>query len=125
MPILTSGNRWPCVYFGHTPIELVFRNNTFYDLPYLKCVYTMNKISDEAERFQVSVYFEHNTLMVGAPNDFKVFEVSDYLGMDSQFFIENNLFLYPTGLTNLPLRRLAVPKFSPAHTEWYMHTITL
>ena len=107
---LTSGNRWPCVYFGHTPIELVFRNNTFYDLPYLKCVYTMNKISDEAERFQVSVYFEHNTLMVGAPNDFKVFEVSDYLGIDSQFFIENNLFLYPDWVDDFTLEQTGRPK---------------
>ena len=36
---VTSGNRWPCVYFGQVPIEVVFRNNTFYDMPYLKAIF--------------------------------------------------------------------------------------
>ena len=105
---ITSGNNWPCIYFGQVPIEVVFRNNTFYDLPYLKSIFTMNYITDETGRTDGTVTFENNTVIVGA-SGFNVIDVSNYMGMASNFYVNNNLFLYPDWTDELNVEAAAQP----------------
>ena len=110
---VTSGNRWPCIYFGQVPIEVVFRDNTFYDMPYLKSIFTMNYISDETGRADGYVTFENNTVIVAGSyvgnGAFSVINVGDYMGMGSEFYINNNLFLYPDYVDDLNLEKTDSP----------------
>lgn len=92
---ISSGNKWPCVYFGQVPIEVVFRNNTFYNLPYLKYVFTMGYITDETGRADGSLTFEKNTVMVGSATPHDIINVGNYMGLASEFHINNNMLLYP------------------------------
>ena len=52
-----DSNKWPAIYFGQVPIEIVFKNNTFYDLPYLKYIFNINYISDENGRSDGTLTF--------------------------------------------------------------------
>ena len=110
---VTSGNRWPCIYFGQVPIEVVFRNNTFYDMPYLKAIFTMGYITDETGRSDGYVTFENNTVMVAGSyvgnGAFSVINVGNYMGMASEFYINNNLFLYPDYVDDLNLEKTDSP----------------
>ena len=110
---VTSGNRWPCIYFGQVPIEVVFRDNTFYDMPYLKSIFTMGYITDETGRSDGYVTFENNTVMVAGSyvgsGAFSVINVGNYMGMASEFYINNNLFLYPDYVDDLNLEKTDSP----------------
>ncbi len=92
---LTSSHGWPAIYFGQVPVEIVFKNNTFYDLPYLKAIFTMNYINDENGRSKGVLTFENNTVMVGSSTPHDIINVGNYMGMDSEFYINNNMLLYP------------------------------
>lgn len=107
---ITSGNNWPCVYFGQVPIQVVFRNNTFYNLPYLKQIFTMNYINDETGRADVDFTFENNTVLVTSNNNYDVISVGNYVGMASIFNINNNLFLWPDWEDDLTLAQTRRPK---------------
>ena len=90
-----DGNKWPAIYFGQVPIEIVFKNNTFYDLPYLKYIFNINYISDENGRSDGTLTFENNTVMVGSATPHDIINVGNYMGMSSTFYINNNMLLYP------------------------------
>ena len=90
-----DGNKWPAVYFGQVPIEIVFKNNTFYDLPYLKYIFNINYINDENGRSDGTLTFENNTVMVGSAVPHDIINVGNYMGMSSTFNINNNILLYP------------------------------
>lgn len=90
-----DSNKWPAIYFGQVPIEIVFKNNTFYDLPYLKYIFNINYISDENGRSDGTLTFENNTVMVGSATPHDIINVGNYMGMSSTFYINNNMLLYP------------------------------
>lgn len=90
-----SSNKWPAIYFGQVPTEIVIKNNTFYDLPYLKSIFTMNYITDENGRSDATLTFENNTVMVGSAVPHDIISVGNYMGMASVFNINNNILLYP------------------------------
>lgn len=87
-------NNWAAIYFGQIPIEVVFKNNTFYDLPDIKAIFTMNYISDDNGRTSGYFTFENNTVLIAA-NSYDVINVGSYMGPGSEFYINNNLFLWP------------------------------
>ena len=103
------GNNWAAIYFGQIPIEVVFKNNTFYDLPDLKSVFVMNYISDEMGRAPGIFTFENNTVMVAA-NKFDLISVGSYMGPGSEFHINNNLFLWPDWTDEYNLEQTRKPK---------------
>ncbi|MCD7710176.1 MAG: hypothetical protein LUI04_02325 [Porphyromonadaceae bacterium] len=92
---IMSGNNWPIIYFGSMPYEIVFRNNTFYDLPYLKQIFSMNYINDETGRGDCEFTFENNSVLVGTSGGYTAFSIGSYLGQASIYTINNNLFLVP------------------------------
>lgn len=102
-------NNWAAIYFGQIPIDVVFRNNTFYDLPDIKAIFTMNYISDDNGRRSGNFTFENNTLLVAA-NSYDVISVGSYMGPGSEFHINNNLFLWPDWTDEYNLEQTRKPK---------------
>lgn len=86
-------NAMPLFYIGLRVGELDFRNNTFYDLPYLKNLFGFGYLSIESERTDTNVRFENNTVIARSSQTLMVF--NDYVGVGSTFHINNNFFLYP------------------------------
>ena len=88
-----SGHNWPLVYFGHLPVEVNFKNNTFYDMPYLKSVFTMNYAATDQGRNAV-INFENNTVCLSGPTN-GLISTGSYLGQEAQFNFNNNLLIVP------------------------------
>ncbi len=88
-----AGNNWPLVYFGHLPVEMNFRNNTFYDLPYLKSIFTMNYAVPGVGR-NATINFENNTVCISGPTG-GLISTGNYLSQESVFNIKNNVLLVP------------------------------
>lgn len=107
--LANMNNNWAAIYFGQIPIEVVFRNNTFYDLPDIKAIFTMNYISDDNGRTSGYFTFENNTLLVAA-NSYDVISVGSYMGPGSEFHINNNLFLWPDWTDEYNLEQTRKPK---------------
>jgi hypothetical protein len=103
----TSGNNWPIIYFGHLPVEVNFRNNTFYDMPYVKSLFTMN-YADPSQGRNAVINFENNTVtatsMAGG-----LISPGTYLGEEAQFNINNNLIVLPNWVND---RNLADTSFA-------------
>lgn len=90
---LTSGNNWPLIYFGHLPVEVNYKNNTFYDMPYQKSLFTMN-YADLNQGRNAVINFENNTVCMSGPTG-GIISTGSYLGQEAQFNIKNNVFLVP------------------------------
>ena len=98
---LSSSHNWPLVYFGHLPVEMNFKNNTFYDMPYMKNIFTINYADAEQGRNAV-INFENNTVCVSGPTA-ALFSTGSYLGDASEFNFKNNLLLIPNWVNDLNL----------------------
>ena len=113
-----QSNAMPLFYLGQKFDEMVFRNNTFYDLPYLKSIVAFAYMNEEVGRVDLSFTFENNT--VSARPSQGLFKFDGYVGQMSEFHINNNFFLVPNwsdecnnigcdadSLLNLPQKELA------------------
>ncbi|MDD4640480.1 MAG: hypothetical protein PHF92_03855 [Bacteroidales bacterium] len=98
---IKSGNNWPLVYFGHLPIEMHFLRNTFYDMPYMKSIFTMNYADTELGR-NAEITFDNNTVCVTGPTG-GLINTGTYLGQESVFNFNNNLLLLPNWINDLNL----------------------
>lgn len=97
--MVLEGNNWPLVYFGYAPSEIVFKNNTFYDMPYCKFIFQMSYVNfDYSGRLDCAFTFENNTVMVGSNNNYDLINTGAYLGQSSTFDIHNNFILWPEGV---------------------------
>lgn len=117
-----SGNNWPLVYYGHLPVELVFRNNTFYDMPYIKSIFTMNYADPEQGR-NASILFENNTVFCTSFSDGMI-APKNYLGESAEYIFRNNLIALPNWVNDLNLPdtsytapRLLVTKYGFVQAE--------
>lgn len=106
----TSGNNWPIIYFGHLPVEINFRNNTFYDMPYVKSLFTMN-YADPSQGRNAVINFENNTVTATSLSG-GLISPGTYLGEEAQFNINNNLIVLPNWVNdrNLADTSFAAPK---------------
>ena len=86
-------NAMPLIYMAWSTNEMVFRNNTFYDLPYLNALVTFNYMTDETGRQPVKFYFENNTICAYAKST--LFNFGTYVTSDSEFHIKNNILMFP------------------------------
>jgi hypothetical protein len=86
-------NNWPLLYLSHLPIEVVIKNNTFYDLPYMKNIFAMAYAKPDQGR-TASIDFSNNTVCVSGPTA-ALINTGSYLGAESQFTFNNNLILIP------------------------------
>lgn len=89
-------NGWGAFYFGQIPIEVVFKDNTFYDMPDCKGIFYMNYITEEDGRLDVDFTFENNTVMLSSNNlSAGLIQTGTYCGLASVYNINNNLLLVP------------------------------
>lgn len=89
-------NGWGAFYFGQIPIEVVFKDNTFYDMPDCKGLFYMNYITEEDGRLDVNFTFENNTVMLSSNNlSAGLIQTGTYCGLASVYNINNNLLLVP------------------------------
>jgi hypothetical protein len=92
-------NNWPLLYLGHLPVEVVIKNNTFYDLPYMKNVFAMSYAEADQGR-TASIDFSNNTVCVSGPTS-GLINTGAYLGAETQFTFNNNLLLTPNWVNSL------------------------
>jgi hypothetical protein len=95
----SSGNNWPLIYSGHLPTEVVIKNNTFYDLPYMKSVFAMS-YAEPDQGVNAAVDFSNNTVCVTGPTH-GLINTGSYLGAETQFTFNNNLILTPNWVNAL------------------------
>jgi hypothetical protein len=95
----SKNNNYPLLYLSHLPIEVVIKNNTFYDLPYMKNVFAMAYAKPDQGR-TASVEFSNNTVCVSGPTAALV-NTGSYLGAETQFTFKNNLILTPNWTNDL------------------------
>ena len=89
-----QSNAMPLIYMAWSTNKMIFRNNTFYDLPYLNALVTFNYMTDDTGRQAINFTFENNTLVAYAKST--LFNFGAYVTTDSEFHIKNNFFLFPT-----------------------------
>jgi len=90
---VTSSNGWPLVYLAHYPVEMLFEGNTFYNMPYLKNIFTMNYAETEGGR-NAEVTFKNNLFAHTLSNNAYV-SLGSYLGAEAVYNFENNIFALP------------------------------
>lgn len=96
---VTSGNNWPLLYLGHIPVEVNISNNTFYDLPYMKNIFTMNYADPQSGR-NAKFTFKNNTISTTMNGNAYV-STGNYLGEEAEFTFENNVFALPNWSNSL------------------------
>jgi len=103
---VTSGNAWPLLYLGHLPLEVNISNNTFYDLAYMKNIFTMNYADPNSGR-NAKINFKNNTVCTSVTNNY--ISTGSYLGEETEFNIENNVFLMPNWTNTLNVANGVLP----------------
>ena len=89
-----QSNAMPAFYFSMPVDQMIFRNNTFYDLPYMNGIVTFDKLTDYTGRKPVLFRFENNTVCAWSKK--ALFDFGTNVGYDSEFHIKNNMLLMPT-----------------------------
>ncbi len=87
-----SGDSWPIIYFGHTPLDVVVERNTFYDMPYLKEIFVTG-YADESGR-SINVKFNKNTVISSCRGT--LINVGSNFGAESEVEIKDNIIITPT-----------------------------
>ena len=103
---VTSGNAWPLLYLGHLPLEVNISNNTFYDLAYMKNIFTMSYADPNSGR-NAKINFKNNTVCTSVSNNY--IATSNFLGEETEFNIENNVFLMPNWTNTLNVANGVLP----------------
>ncbi len=89
----TQTNAMPLIYIGFPVIEMNISNNTFYDLPQLNSLIAFAYMTADNGRETLDFTFENNTVCAVPRYTFMLFD--QFVTAESQFHINNNLFLYP------------------------------
>lgn len=91
--------------FSQSIVEAVMVNNTFYNLPNMKALFALTRVPDEAAKENLIFTFENNDVFVANAAKGALIQVGSCAGMASEYYINNNLFLYPDWVNdmNLPL----------------------
>ena len=94
---ITSGNIWAFIVMGTPFDEVTLRNNTFYDMPYSKQIFSMNYINkDFVESADGIVNVENNDFFIATNQANPFFDFGANIGQMSQYNFINNIFMRPT-----------------------------
>lgn len=92
---LSQYNNWPMVYSGHIPEVVNFKNNSFYDMPYLKNIFSMGIVNNDWNT-KATINFENNTVCISGPyNGQSLISTGAFLHPETVFNIKNNVLLLP------------------------------
>ncbi len=89
-----QSNAMPAIYMAQPVNEMIFRNNTFYDLTYLNGLVSFGNVSENAGRQAIKVTFENNTVCAWSKSS--LLGYAGGVSSDSEFHIKNNILLQPT-----------------------------
>ena len=99
------GNSWATVYLGTQTEEITFRNNMFYNMPISKNILTYNYCDPTGTDTKVN--FENNLVVIAkgtcdadangasGSSSFDLINVGSYLGVMTEYNINNNIILTP------------------------------
>lgn len=116
---VSASHNWPVIYFGQAPIEVVIKNNTFYDMPNLRDILQISYIDlEQTGAEQCTISFYNNTVLVASNNGddgsgsrtCDVIDVGNYLALGSTVNMYNNLILYPDWRDELNVATVAKPR---------------
>ena len=99
---VTDKNNWPLLYLGHLPVEVEIKNNTFYDMPYVKQIFTMG-YAERPSSHKATVSFENNTLSNTFAGAGGYIATGDFLSEETEFHVNNNMFALPNWENDLNL----------------------
>jgi hypothetical protein len=109
----SSGNTWPFIYLGHETHYVNIRNNTFFDTPYAKAILNCRVMTGLTGTNSV-VNFENNTVACTWASTAGVISTGSYMGTESVFNINNNMFLTPNWSDTYNLKKDTVAYITPA-----------
>lgn len=109
----SSGNTWPVLYLGHETHYVNIRNNTFYDMPYAKAILNCRVMTGLTGTNAV-VNFENNTVACTWNNTAGVISTGSYMGTESVFNINNNMFVTPNWSDAYNLKKDTTAYITPA-----------
>jgi hypothetical protein len=90
-----------------------FLRNTFYDMPYMKSIFTMSYADTELGR-NAEITFDNNTVCVTGPTG-GLINTGTYLGQESVFNFNNNLLLLPNWINDLNIHPDSIKTSSQDH----------
>jgi hypothetical protein len=94
---ITSGNTWSFIVMGSPFDEVTLKNNTFYDMPYSKQIFSMSYINkDFVESNDGIVTVENNDFFIATNQANPFFDFGANIGQMSQYNFINNIFMRPT-----------------------------
>jgi hypothetical protein len=89
----------PAIYMAQPVGEMIFKNNTFYDLTYLNSIVSFGNISENAGLQAIKVVFENNTVCAYSRSSLLNFGAG--VQSDSEFHIKNNIVLQPNWIDDM------------------------
>jgi hypothetical protein len=97
MTNLTKGNKWSVLCFGSPVGELIIRNNTFYDMPYVKQIVEFSRVNKEyVDSNDATIVIENNDFFMANNLTNNFFGFDNNIGQMSNYTFRNNLFMRPT-----------------------------
>ena len=94
-----QANAMPAIYMAQPVNEMIFRNNTFYDLTYLNGLVSFGTMTENTGRQAVSVIFENNTLCAWSKSS--LLGYAGGVSTESVFHIKNNMILQPNWIDDM------------------------
>ena len=88
-----QSNAMPAIYMAQPVNEMIFRNNTFYDLTYLNGLVSFGTMTENTGRQAVKFVFENNTVCAWSKST--LFGFGTGVSSESEFHIKNNIILQP------------------------------
>ena len=88
-----QANAMPIVYMAQPVNEMIFKNNTLYDLTYPANLISFGNISESAGKQAIKFTFENNTICCFTRGTLLNF--GSGVNIDSEFHIKNNIVLQP------------------------------
>lgn len=89
----------PAIYMAQPVNEMIFKNNTFYDLTYLNSIVSFGTMTENTGRQAVKVIFENNT--VCAYSRSSLLNYGAGVSTESEFHIKNNIILQPNWIDDM------------------------
>ncbi len=88
-----QSNAMPAIYMAQPVNEMIFKNNTFYDLTYLNGIVSFGTMTENTGRQAVKVTFENNTICAYSRQS--LLGYAGGVSTESEFHIKNNIVLVP------------------------------
>lgn len=91
----TEGNGWSLIYPGQKVYEVLLKNNTFYDMPYIQSIFRMGYFTNALDLASGVFNVYNNTIMLHSGRDCNYFWLDGFVGADTQVNLYNNFILTP------------------------------